>query len=87
MISSNVSDRLDLQTLQNNALRVCFNVKLRDRVSVSHMQARANLLNLEQRRQIKLLCLMFIYKGRHENVRRVHNHRTRAAEIYSFVTV
>ena len=27
MISCNVSDRMDLQTLQNNALRICFNVR------------------------------------------------------------
>ena len=85
MISCNVSNRNDLQTLQNNALRVCFNVKLRDRVSVNRMHDRANLLSLEQRRQIQLLCLMFIFKERHDNVRRVHNRRTRAAEIYSFV--
>ena len=32
LISGNVSDRTDLQTLQNDALRICFNVRLGDRV-------------------------------------------------------
>ena len=48
-ISCNVSDRLDLQKLQNSALRVCYNVRLRDRVAVKGMHTRANLLSLEQR--------------------------------------
>ena len=85
IISCNVSDRMDLQILQNNALRICFNVRLRDRVSIRHMHNRANILSLEQRRQIQLLCLMFIFKNRHLDVRRIHNRRTRAAELYSFV--
>ena len=29
LISGNISDRSDLQTLQNDALRVCFNVRLK----------------------------------------------------------
>ena len=32
LISGNVSDRNELQTLQNNALRIYFNVRLRDRI-------------------------------------------------------
>ena len=56
LISGNVSDRQDLQTLQNNALRVCYNVRLRDRISIELMHNRANLLSLEQRRQKQLLC-------------------------------
>ena len=85
VISCNISDRLDLQKLQNSALRACFNVKLRDQVSVRRMHNNAKLLSLEQRRQIQLLCLMFIFKGRHENAQRIHNRRTRAANVYSFV--
>ena len=64
-ISCNVSERNDLQTLQNNALRVCFNVRLRDRVAIKGMHVRANLLSLEQRRRVQLLSLMYIFKGRH----------------------
>ena len=85
VISCNVSDRNDLQTLQNSALRVCYNVRLRDRVAVKGMHNRANLLSLEQRRQVQVLCLMFIYKTRHLDARRVYNRRTRAAVIFNFV--
>ena len=31
-----------------------------------------------------MLCLMFIYKGRHNNIQRVHGRNTRAAQLYSF---
>ena len=84
LISGNVSDRSDLQTLQNDALRVCFNVKMRDRILIVQMHRRAKLLSLEQRRQKQLLNLMFIYKLRHEDVRRIHIRHTRAANVYSF---
>ena len=40
-------------------------------MSIEPMYACANLLSLEQRRQKLLLSLMFIYKHRHDNVRRV----------------
>ena len=82
LISGNISD--ELQKLPNNALRVCFNVKLRDRMSIECMHNHANLLSLEQRRQKQLLCLMFIFKARHYNVRRIHLRSTRAANVYSF---
>ena len=48
------------------------------------MHQSAKLLSLEQRRQKQLLCLMFIYKARHSNVRRTHNRNTRAANVFSF---
>ena len=84
LISGNKSDRSDLQTLQNDALRICFNVKLRDRISIARMHCNAKLLSLEQRRQKQLLNLMFIFKQRHDNVRRLHGRNTRAANVYSF---
>ena len=84
-LSCNVSDRMDLQTLQNNALRVSFNVRLRDRIAIKGMHNRANLLSLEQRRQVQVLCLMFIFKNRHQNVRRIYNRATRAANNFSFI--
>ena len=83
-ISCNVSDLNDLQTIQNHALRICYNVRLGDRVSIEHMHTRANLLSLEQQRQKQLLQLMFIHKYRH-NVARIFPRRTRAAGVYSFV--
>ena len=65
---------MDLRTLQNHALRVCYNVRLRDRVSIKNMHVRAKLLSLEQRRHIQILNMMFLYKERHAEVRRVFNH-------------
>ena len=85
LISCNISDRSDLQTMQNHALRVCYNVRLRDRVSIRNMHIRANLLSLEQRRQIQILSMMFIYKQRHVEVGRVYVRPTRAAERFAFV--
>ena len=83
-ISCNISDRNDLQTLQNHALRICYNVRLRDRESVERMHNRANLLSLEQRRQKQLLHLMFIHQQRH-NVARIYQRQTRAAGNFSIV--
>ena len=85
IISCNVSDRTDLQTLQNHALRICYNVRLRDRVSIRKMHVKARLLSLEQRRQLQILSLMFIYKKRHTDVRRIFNRHTRAADRFAFV--
>ena len=59
-------------------------MKLRDRISIVQMHRRAKLLSLEQRRQKQLLNLMFIYKLRHVNIRRVHGRNTRAANVNSF---
>ena len=42
LISCNVSELGDLQKLQNHALRVCYDVKLRDRVSTENMHNRAD---------------------------------------------
>ena len=52
-------------------------------MSIVQMHRRAKLLSLEQRRQVQLLNLMFIYKNRHENARRIHGRNNRAANIYS----
>ena len=62
LISCNKSDRNDLQIIQNDALRTCYNVRRRDRLTVSSMHNRSHLLSLEQRRIIQLLCLMYIHR-------------------------
>ena len=84
LISCNISDRNDFQKLQNHALRVCYNVRLRDRVSNARMHSDACLLSLEQRRQKQLLYLMFIHKQMY-NVARIHARPTRAAQTFSFI--
>ena len=69
LISCNKSDRHDLQVLQNDALRTCFNVKRRDKLSVSKMHKKAKLLSLEQRRSLQLLHLMYLHKNNVVNLR------------------
>ena len=83
LYSINQSDRSDLQVLQNDALRTCYYVRQRDRVSIQNLHRRAKLLSLDQRRQIQLLTLMFIHK-KNENVARVYNVNTRGAGRYHF---
>ena len=51
LLSINNSDKNDLQVLQNNALRICYYVRLRDKVLIERMHNHTNLLSLEQRRQ------------------------------------
>ena len=64
--SCNISDRKDMQVLQNDALRTCCNVRRRDRLSIRKLHSDANLLSLEQRRNIQLLSLMYIHKRNHD---------------------
>ena len=85
LLSFNISVKNDLQVLQNNALHICYNVRLHDIVLIEYMHTRANLLRLDQRRQKQILFLLFIYKNRHVDARRVYPRNTRAANIFSFV--
>ena len=62
------SDRYDLQIIQNDALRTCFNVKRRDKLSILNMHKKANLLSLEQRRTLQLLYLMSMHKSNPVNL-------------------
>ena len=63
--STNVTTH-HMQTLQNNVLRVCINVRLHDRMIILEMHTRARILSIEQRRRIQLLNMMFIYETRHD---------------------
>ena len=54
-----VDDRKDLQIMQNDALRFCYNVRLNDHVSIFDLHTRAKLSSLEQRRIRQLLGLHF----------------------------
>ena len=85
LISCNKSDRGDLQVLQNNSLRMCYNVRLLDRLSLVDMHREASLVSLEQRRKCQLLCLMYIYKNC-RNVQRVFRRQTRQGNRYHFIT-
>ena len=68
LISCNKSDRQDLQVMQNDALRTCYNVKRRDKLSISNMHNRSHLLSLEQRRTFQLLGLMYLQKNNPNNL-------------------
>ena len=63
LISCNKGDCGDLQIIQNNCLRICFNVRLVDRLTLSEMHHEATLVSLEQKRHIQLLCLIYVYKN------------------------
>ena len=71
IISCNKSDCHDLQIIQNDALRTCYNVKRRDKLSVAKMHTKSNLLSLEQRRSFQLLNLMYFHKHDVGNLRLV----------------
>ena len=50
--SVNVSERSDLQVLQNDALHTCYNVRKRDKMSIRKLHCEARILSLSQRRSI-----------------------------------
>ena len=83
LISCNKSDRHELQVIQNDALRTCYNVKRQEKLSISSMHKRANLLSLEQRRSLQLLSLMYLHKEDAQNLI-VANRHTRAAACDQF---
>ena len=83
IISCNKSDRHDLQIIQNDALRTCYNVKRRDRLSIASMHKRSHLLSLEQRRTFQLLNLMYMHKNNPQNLR-IAPRQTRGADRQQF---
>ena len=85
LISCNKSDRGDLQLLQNNILRMCYNVRLLDRLSLVDLHREACLVSLEQRRKSQLLGLMYVYKNGH-NVERIFARNTCQRDRYHFIT-
>ena len=79
LIACTKSDRHDLQVLQNDALRTCYIVKRRDKLSILNMHTKAKLLSLEQRRTFQLLSLMYMHKSNPVNLRQAVRN-TRAAD-------
>ena len=80
LYSCNISDRRDLQTLQNDALRTCYSIRLKDRMSIKNLHKNASL---EQRRKIQLLILMYKHKSVYD-IQRVYRRATRGARKYKF---
>ena len=81
--SCNISDRDDLQVLQNDCLRICYNVYRRDHILISTLHREANLLILDQRRKIQLLSLMYKHKSMYD-VQHIFPRATRGADKYKF---
>ena len=59
LVTCNQGQKKDLQTLQNNALRICFRYNLVDRVSEQALHYEGNIQSPEQRRDLQLLKIMY----------------------------
>ena len=81
LLSCPKTDREDLPIIQNNVLRLCLNLRLKNRVSLVDIHHRANLISLEQRRCMQLVSLLFIHGESHQNVFEIPTRVTRAAAI------
>ena len=68
-----------LQTLQNNAFRICLHYKLADRFSERALHLESKLQSLEQRRKLQLLKLMYCHSKKVCNIKAVVR-PTRVAE-------
>ena len=55
MIACTTDDRRELQKCQNEALRICSQVRMMDYVRIDNLQARCKIVSLEQRRRLLLL--------------------------------
>ena len=78
-LSCNRGQAKDLQTLQNNALRICLRYNLVDRVFEERLHTEGKIENLEQRRKYQLLKLMYRQSKNGKNVKEPTRHM-RAAE-------
>ena len=72
-----------MQLIQNDALRFCDNVRLKDRKSLDEMHKKAKLSSLEQRRCIQLLQLMY-RKSKKFGVRKIGARNTRQNDKFVF---
>ena len=86
LLSCYKTDREDLQVIQNNALRLCLDIKLNDRISLIEIHKKANLISLEQRRCVQLLCLLYQHGELNVNVFVIPARNTRAVHIRKFKT-
>ena len=86
LLSCCKNDREDLQVIQNNALRLCLNLRLNDRISLLEIHRRSNLLSLEQRRCIQLISLLYQHGESKQNVFVIPARNTRAVNIRKFRT-
>ena len=79
LVSANRKQIKDLQTLQNNALRISLRYNLVDRISEERLHREASLQSLDQRRKKQLMKLMYYQSKKARNVKKSER-QTRAAE-------
>ena len=58
LLSCTLEDRRELQRCQNDALRLCTNTRLTDRIKIEDLHSKCNIISLEQRR-IQMLLIMY----------------------------
>ena len=63
LVACNVDGCHALQKCQNDALRLCAQVRLRDQIRIEDLHKKFKIISLEQRRRIQLLLLMFKKRG------------------------
>ena len=73
--------------MQNNALQLCLDLRLNDRISLVEIHRRANLVSLEQRRCIQLLSLSYIHGNANPDVYHVPARNIRAGTKNKFKTM
>ena len=83
LVSCTIQQRRNLQTLQNNVLRLCKRYLLRDRVQIQDLHNECNIIGLEQRRRKQLLRLMYLHSKKEGNLK-IPVRRTRAAAKVQF---
>ena len=79
LMAVNRGQSKDLQTLQNNALRICLRYNLADRVSEERLNTEGRIQSLKQRNEKQLLKLMYYQSKKMENLKEPNRH-TRATE-------
>ena len=83
LLACGISERLDLQKMQNDILRLCCKVKLNEHVSIKDLHIDCRIISLEQRMRKQLLWLMYIDSKNMEN-RKICERDLRSADKYIF---
>ena len=83
LLSCGVSERSDLQKIQNDILRLCCKVTLNEHVSIKELHKRCKIISIEQRMRKQLLWLMYIDSRNVEN-RKICPRDLRSGEKYIF---
>ena len=83
LLSLGVGDKKDVQIMQNDALRFCYNIQLSDRVNIEDLHTRAKLSSLDQRRIRQLLGLQYLLYKKNTD-RHVIQANTRSQQKFVF---